>query len=84
MAPWLPHVLGVRITVLTMTDTQREPDNEQLDRDAGVRRAASRPRQPRTGGEVGGMAPVQVALAVLVVFLGLLVLWWLWPLLTGT
>ncbi|HUG49029.1 MAG TPA: hypothetical protein VMP67_11535 [Candidatus Limnocylindria bacterium] len=40
-------------------------------------------RQPRTGGDVGGLGPVQIALALLVVFLGLLVLWVLWPLIGG-
>jgi hypothetical protein len=37
----------------------------------------------RTGGEVTGPAPVQIALALLVFFLGLLVLWVLWPLISG-
>jgi hypothetical protein len=37
----------------------------------------------RTGGEVTGLAPVQIALALLVFFLGLLVLWVLWPLISG-
>jgi hypothetical protein len=41
------------------------------------------PDEPRTGGEVSGLAPVQIALALLVVFLGLLVLWVLWPLIGG-
>jgi len=41
------------------------------------------PREPRTGGDVGGLAPVQIALALLVVFLGLLVLWAIWPLING-
>lgn len=41
-------------------------------------------RDPRrTGGEVTGPAPVKVALALLVFFLGLLALWVLWPLISG-
>ncbi|CAN5762594.1 hypothetical protein BH24CHL6_BH24CHL6_12600 [soil metagenome] len=41
------------------------------------------PDEPRTGGDVGGLAPVQIALGLLVLFLGLLVLWVLWPLISG-
>jgi hypothetical protein len=39
--------------------------------------------EPRTGGEVSGLAPVQIALALLVVFLALLVLWVIWPMISG-
>jgi hypothetical protein len=41
-------------------------------------------RDPRrTEGEVTGMAPVQIALGLLVLFLALLGLWVIWPLITG-
>lgn len=41
-------------------------------------------RDPRrTGGEVTGPAPIQIALALLVFFLALLALWVIWPLISG-
>lgn len=48
----------------------RPPDHDEL-------------REPRTGGEVSRLGPVQIALGLLVVFLGLLGLWVVWPLVTG-
>jgi hypothetical protein len=42
----------------------------------------SAPRRPRTSGESGRL-PVQIALGLLGLFLALLVLWWVWPLITG-
>jgi hypothetical protein len=44
-------------------------------------KAGSEPHAPRTGGKVAGLAPVQIALGLLVLFLGLLALWAIWPLL---
>ncbi|CAN5629293.1 hypothetical protein BH23CHL7_BH23CHL7_14740 [soil metagenome] len=40
------------------------------------------PRRPRTSGEIARL-PVQIALVLLGLFIGLLVLWWAWPLITG-
>jgi hypothetical protein len=40
------------------------------------------PRRPRTTGDSARL-PVRVALLLLGIFLGLLVLWWAWPLITG-
>jgi hypothetical protein len=40
------------------------------------------PRRPRTSGESARL-PVQVALILLGLFIGLLVLWWVWPLIIG-
>ncbi len=40
------------------------------------------PREPRTSGESARL-PVQIALVLLGLFIGLLVLWWAWPLITG-
>jgi hypothetical protein len=39
-------------------------------------------RRPRTSGESARL-PVQIALVLLGLFIGLLVLWWVWPLVTG-
>lgn len=41
------------------------------------------PRRPRTRGESARL-PVRIALALLGLFLGLLVLWWAWPLITAS
>jgi hypothetical protein len=40
------------------------------------------PRRPRTTGE-GSRLPVQIALGLLGLFFALLVLWWVWPMITG-
>jgi hypothetical protein len=55
-----------------MTDDERPPSS--------VRHG---PRQPRTAGDVARGGPVQVALLLLVVLFGLLVLWIVWPMMTG-
>ena len=39
--------------------------------------------EPRTGGEVTGRGPIQIALVLLVVFLALLAIWAIWPLING-
>jgi hypothetical protein len=51
--------------------------------DPTPRHEGSDPRGRRTVGKVADLAPVQIALGLLVVFLGLLVLWVLWPLIGG-
>jgi len=49
---------------------------------AGRRTGISR-RRPRTEGDVTGMPGVQIALGLLAIFLFLLVLWAIWPLVSG-
>lgn len=53
------------------------------DKDVPAGSTDSPKHEPRTEGDVARPAPVQLALVLLVVFLGLLALWWLWPILTG-
>jgi hypothetical protein len=48
---------------------------EQPDSDA--------PRRPRTSGESQRL-PVQIALGLLGLFFALLVLWWVWPMITSS
>jgi hypothetical protein len=40
-------------------------------------------RRPRTRGESARL-PVQIAIGLLILFFGLLVLWMIWPLITGS
>jgi hypothetical protein len=53
-----------------MNENQQETDVEE-------------PEERRTDGGVANLAPVQIALVLLVGFLGLLVLWILWPVISG-
>jgi hypothetical protein len=48
------------------------------DSEAGIVR-----RRPRSEGDVAAQPPVQIALALLIVFIFLLVLWVAWPFLSG-
>lgn len=40
------------------------------------------PEEPRTSGAVTNLAPVQIALGLLALFIGLLFLWIVWPLIS--
>jgi hypothetical protein len=63
-----------------MTDERYAPDPESPLPDP----EPPTEREPRTGGDSATMAPVKIALALLVVFVVLLAVWALWPLVSGT
>lgn len=58
------------------------PSEPHRDDEAG--RASDVEPRPRTGGEVTGLGPIQIALGLLALFGVLLVLWMLWPLVSGS
>lgn len=60
--------------------TDFEDDSEQ--RPAGPPQAGIR-RRPRVSGDTAALPQVQIALALFIVFLFLLVLWVAWPILSG-
>ncbi len=68
---WSPAGLAPGLECRYMNDTKSRSTSDE-------------PQEPRTGGEVSRLAPVQIALALLVIFLALLGLWLIWPLITGT
>jgi hypothetical protein len=51
--------------------------------ETGPRPGNDESQEPRTGGDVSSLTPVQIALVLLVIFLVLLGLWVVWPLITG-
>ncbi len=70
-------------TGIAQADVARGPQGRQPWRMADNGPPDERtPDQPRTSGESARL-PVQIALILLGLFIALLVLWWVWPLVTG-
>lgn len=65
-----------------MTNPTPYDDPETAGRDESSTEADIGPR-PRTGGDVTGLGPIQIALALLALFVVLLVIWMVWPLISG-